>query len=171
MNFWYSLAGLASAAASRARRSCSASAGFSCRSPRQVPRRVDAARVALELAARTPRTPHVLEVDVVRVLGRDLDPPTAERARALRRPRLELAARAGCRDAVDHEVGEVAELVRRDVEQTVLVVDDLLGQLDGGVVLDSGGGGGGAGSAASLPSGCCGCGSSRASSWRGRRWC
>ena len=99
-----------------------------------VPRGVDALGVPLVLHGAAAALPHVLEVDVVRVLGRHLDAAVAKGRRALGRPDFEFLAVRVRGDAADHEVGEVAEFVRHYVEEAVLVVDDLFGELDGGVV-------------------------------------
>ena len=78
--------------------------------------------------------PDVLVVDLVAVLGSDVHATRSKRRRALGTPSFERGAVRLVFDARDHEVGEVAEFVREDVEQAFFVVDDFLGEFDGGVV-------------------------------------
>lgn len=100
-----------------------------------MPLRVDAPRVTLVLAGAGDALPDVLEVDVVRVLGRHLDAARSKRARTPAGPDLELLTVRVAGDAANHEVGEVAKLVGQRVQEPVFAVDDLLGELDGGVVV------------------------------------
>lgn len=70
---------------------------------------------------------------------RDLDALIREQRRRFRGPGLEFLAVRVVLDVAEHEVREVAVLVREDVAQAVGVVDDLLCELDGGVVPVRGG--------------------------------
>lgn len=75
------------------------------------------------------------------MLRRDFHAPRPKSFRAQPSPFFELFPMRLVFDPADHEVGEVAEFVRDDVEEAVLVVDDFGGEFDGGeVFVDCGGG-------------------------------
>lgn len=97
---------------------------------------VNALRMPLVLSSAGGACPDVLVVYCVAVLGGDLDVAVGKSGRDFRRPGLEFAAVGVVFDAGDHEGGEVAEFVGEDVEETVGVIDDFGGELDGGVVVD-----------------------------------
>ena len=88
----------------------------------------------LRPAALGAAAPDVLVVDLITVFRSDVHAARSERRRALAAPGLERSAVRLVFDAGDHEVGEVAEFVREDVEEAFFVVDDFLGEFDGGVV-------------------------------------
>ncbi|KND90780.1 hypothetical protein TOPH_04466 [Tolypocladium ophioglossoides CBS 100239] len=132
------LAGLAARSAS-----CPAPSGHRLRllegafaAPTAVALWVDALGVALVLGSARHTCPHILEVNLICVFCRHLDAPRVPKcARAFRRPCLELLAVRIVFDAANHEVGQVTKLMGQHVKQPVLVVNDLLGQLDGCVML------------------------------------
>ena len=101
-----------------------------------MPQRIDALRMPLELrpAALGTTAPDVLVVDLIAVLGSNVHAARSERRRAFTAPGFERSAVRLVLDAGDHEIGEVAEFVREDVEEAFFVVDDLFGEFDGGVV-------------------------------------
>ena len=109
---------------------------FALAAPARVPQRINALRMPLELrpAALRAAAPDVLVVNLVAVLGSDVHAARSERRRALAAPGLERSAVRLVFDTRDHEVGEVAKLVSEDVEEAFFVVDDFLGEFDGGVV-------------------------------------
>ena len=102
----------------------------------RVPQRINTLRMPLELrpAAFGAAAPDVLVVNLVAVLGSNVHAARSERRRALAAPGLERSAVRLVFDTRDHEVGEVAKLVSEDVEEAFFVVDDFLGEFDGGVV-------------------------------------
>lgn len=107
---------------------------FALASPAAVPFRVDALGVALELGQAHRALPYVFEVDIVAMLGRHIDVAVAKGGCDLDSPGLELLSVRVGGDARNHEVGQVAELVGDDVEETMFVVDDFGRKLDRGVV-------------------------------------
>lgn len=85
--------------------------------------------------------PHVLVVNLVGVLCRDIDLSTKYRVilhdfSALLAPALETGAVGIVVDIGNHIVGKVAVLVSECVDESVFVIDDLLSQLDRGMVSD-----------------------------------
>jgi len=88
----------------------------------------------LRPAAFSAAAPDVLVVDLIAVLGSDVHATRRESCCALSTPSFERGAVRLVFDARDHEVGQVAEFVREHVEQAFFVVDDFLGEFDGGMV-------------------------------------
>lgn len=82
--------------------------------------------------------PHVLVVDRIAMLGRNLHAAVREAGAAFCAPGLEAGAVGLVFDAREHEVCEVAEFVGQDVEEAGFVGDDFFRELDGGVVFVGG---------------------------------
>lgn len=105
--------------------------------------RVDTLRMSLELHATAPvnsrARPDILVLNRIAMRRRHPYPLICEQRSGFGGPGFELLAMRVVLDVADHEVREVAVLVREDIAQAVGVVDDLLRELDGGVVPVCGG--------------------------------
>lgn len=101
-----------------------------------MPQRINALRVPLKLRPTALRAtlPDVFVVDLIAVLGSNVHAARSERCSTFTSPSFERSAVRLVFDARDHEIGEVAEFVREDVEEAFFVVDDLFGEFDGSVV-------------------------------------
>lgn len=101
-----------------------------------MPQRINALGMPLKLrpAALGTTPPDVLVVDLVAVLGSNVHAALGKRFRAFTPPGFERSAVRLVFDARDHEIGEMAEFVREDVEEAFFVIDDFFGEFDGSVV-------------------------------------
>lgn len=87
--------------------------------------------------------PYILPVDLIGVFGSHMDLATIHRVvlqcfGAFLPPELEAGTMGIVLYARDHVVGQVAVFVCQGVDETILIVDDALGQLDRGMVSDIG---------------------------------
>lgn len=103
--------------------------------------RVDALRVTTIFLTAGHTVPHVLVVNLVGVLCRYVDLSAVDRVvlhdfSALLAPALKTGAVGVVVDIGNHIVGEVAVLVSECVDESVFIINDLLGQLDRGMVSD-----------------------------------
>ena len=90
--------------------------------------------MALELISARDTFPYVLVLDLVAVLCGDFHALLRERSRNFRAPGFKLRAVGIVPDLADHEGGEVAVFVCKDVVEAFFVVDDFLGELDATVM-------------------------------------
>lgn len=78
--------------------------------------------------------PNIFVINLIAMFRRNLNTPVPEMARAFHSPGFEFfAVRVGF-DVADHEVGEMAEFVGDDIQEARFVVDNFLGEFDGGMV-------------------------------------
>lgn len=88
--------------------------------------------------------PQILVVDDIGMLSGNLNRPpgriervSSQMCRDFCGPGFEASTVGIVADAADHKVGQMTELVRQCVDQSVFAVDDLVGKLDRGKMLNS----------------------------------